>query len=216
MIIELVIFFSVDTFSAAGLYYVAELVEEYTVTAKKVITILVLFVTTVDLLFIFVDNLPWSMVICGLLSQTLHAIILTDFPYVKLASVQFIGAVILLFVNHYLAFSFFTQYYFNFTEVGHCFRDSLCIWFSIFWNFNFDFYCNKPFNFISLIFNDFAANFADNFAIKIDNMFNYSLIVNNNIFIVVIKMKFMVKNLEVKSIMIFKSIFKKKGKEIDE
>lgn len=106
------------TFTAAGLYYVAELVEEYTVTAKKVITIIVLFVTTVYLLFMFLDNLPWSLVICGILAQALHAIILTDFPYVKFMSVQFIGAVLMLFVNHYLAFSFFTQYYYNFTEVS--------------------------------------------------------------------------------------------------
>lgn len=95
----------------------AELVEEYTVMAKKVISIIVLFVTTVYLLFIFVDNLPWSMIICGLASQALHALILTDFPYVKLMSIQFIGGVILLLVNHYLAFNYFTQNYFNFSEV---------------------------------------------------------------------------------------------------
>lgn len=65
----------------------------------------------------FLDNLPWSMVICGLVSQALHAIILTDFPYVKLASIQFIGAVVMLFVSHYLAFSYFTQHYYSFTEV---------------------------------------------------------------------------------------------------
>lgn len=105
-------------FTAAGLYYVAELVEEYTVIAKKAITIVVLFVTTVFFLFMFVDNLPWSMIICGLVSQVLHAIILTDFPYVKLLSVQFIGTIVMLFVNHYLAFKHFTLQYYNFTEVN--------------------------------------------------------------------------------------------------
>lgn len=103
---------------AAGLYYVAELVEEYTVAAKKVISVIVLFVTTVYMLFIFFDNLPWSIIICGLAAQALHALILTEFPYVKLMSVQFIGAVLLLLLNHYLAFLHFTQYYFNFTEVS--------------------------------------------------------------------------------------------------
>lgn len=103
--------------SAAGLYYIAELVEEYTVTAKKVISVIVLFVTTIYLLFIFFDNLPWSMVFCGLAAQALHALILTDFPFVNLKSVQFIGAVFLLIINHYLAFSYFTQHYFNFAEV---------------------------------------------------------------------------------------------------
>lgn len=113
----IMLFLVVWFFSAAGLYYVAELVEEYTVIAKKVITIIVLFVTTVYLMFLFLDNLPWSMVISGLVSQALHAIILTDFPYVKLASLQFIGAVVMLIVTHYLAFSFFSQNYFSFTEV---------------------------------------------------------------------------------------------------
>lgn len=102
--------------------------EEYTVTAKKCITIIVLFVTTVYVLFMCLDNLPWSMVICGLVAQALHAIILTDFPYVKLMSVQFIGAVIMLFINHYLAFSFFTQYYFNFTEVRRYLLKRNLIW----------------------------------------------------------------------------------------
>lgn len=103
--------------SAAGLYYIAELVEEYTVIAKKVILVIVLFVTTIYLLFIFFDNIPWLMVFCGLATQALHALILTDFPYVNLKSIQFIGAVFLLIINHYLAFSYFTQHYFNFAEV---------------------------------------------------------------------------------------------------
>lgn len=57
------------------------------------------------------------MVFCGLADQALHALILNDFPYVNLKSVQFIGAVFLLIINHYLAFSYFTQHYFNFAEV---------------------------------------------------------------------------------------------------
>lgn len=111
------LFYLFRDISAAGLYYVAELVEEYTVTAKKVITIEVLFVTSVYILFMFFDNLPWSMVICGLVSQAFHAMILADFPYVKIMSIQFICAVIMLFINHYLAFNYFTQNYYNFSEV---------------------------------------------------------------------------------------------------
>lgn len=102
---------------AAGLYYIAELVEEYTVIAKKVISTLVLVVTATYVLFLFFDDLPWSMVICGLVAQAMHAIILTDFPYVKLMSFQFIGAIILLVLNHYFAFNYFQQNYFSFSEV---------------------------------------------------------------------------------------------------
>lgn len=114
--------------TAAGLYYIAELVEEYTVIAKKAITIIVLFVTTLYLLFMFLDNLPWSMVICGLVSQVLHAIILTDFPYVKLMSIQFVGSIVMLFANHYLAFKFFTQQYYSFSEVNsQSYLNDLCL-----------------------------------------------------------------------------------------
>lgn len=100
------------------------------------ITILVLFVTTLFFLFMFVDNLPWSMIICGLVSQVLHAIILTDFPYVKPLSVQFVGTIILLFVNHFLAFKHFTLQYYSFTEVTDEMLDSNFV--AIF-QFNFQF-----------------------------------------------------------------------------
>lgn len=107
---------------AAGLYYIAELVEEYTVLAKKTISWLVLIVTSVYVFFIFFDHLPWSMVLCGLAAQATHGLIMANFPYVKFASIPFIGAVSLLLVNHYLAFDYFTQNYFNFSEVDNSTR----------------------------------------------------------------------------------------------
>lgn len=104
-------------FTAAGLYYLAELVEEYTVVAKKVITYLVLAATLIYVLFIFLDGLPWSMVICGLIAQFMHGLIMANFPYVKFLSVPFIGAFTMLLVNHWLAFQFFGQNYYAFSEV---------------------------------------------------------------------------------------------------
>lgn len=107
-------------YAAAGLYYVAELVEEYTVIAKKIITAIILVVAFIYSLFIFFDNLPWSIVICGLIAQTMHALIMTNFPYVKFASIPFVGALILLIINHWLAFEFFTANYYSLTEVSIC------------------------------------------------------------------------------------------------
>jgi len=112
--------------AAAGLYYLAELVEEYTVVAKKVITYLVLTTTLIYILFIFLDRLPWSMVICGLIAQLMHGLIMANFPYVKLLSVPFIGAFTMLLVNHWLAFQFFGQNYYAFSEVLGYF--TLCLW----------------------------------------------------------------------------------------
>lgn len=103
---------------AAGLYYVAELVEEYTVLAKKVITTIILIVVFIYILFIFFDNLPWSMVICGIIAQAMHGLIMTNFPYVKFLSIPFLGALTLLIINHWLAFQFFTSSYFSLSEVS--------------------------------------------------------------------------------------------------
>lgn len=97
----------------------AELVEEYTVIAKKTISWFIVIVTTIYIFFIFFDQLPWSMILCGLVAQAAHGLIMATFPYVKLASIPFVSAVSLLLVNHYLAFDYFTQKYFSFSEVSY-------------------------------------------------------------------------------------------------
>jgi len=111
---------------AACLYYLAELVEEYTVAAKKVITVLILATTFIFVLFIFFDRLPWSMVICGLLAQLCHGLIMSSFPFVKFISLPFMGAVVMLVVNHWLAFSFFSTNWYQFSEILAYF--TLCLW----------------------------------------------------------------------------------------
>lgn len=96
----------------------AELVEEYTVIAKKTITWMIIFTTLIYILLIFFDKLPWSMIGGGLLAQGMHAIIIKNFPFVKFMSVSFITTCILLIVNHWLAFTFFTSNYYHFSEVS--------------------------------------------------------------------------------------------------
>lgn len=93
------------------------MVEEYTVIAKKVITWMIIITTIIYTLFIFFDNLPWSMILCGLFAQLLHGIIMKNFPFVEFLSPSFIGSVILLITNHVLAFQYFSSIYYAFTEV---------------------------------------------------------------------------------------------------
>lgn len=111
---------------AAGLYYLAELVEEYTVMAKKVITWMILGSVLLYAVFIFTERFTWTMILCGVGAQALHAAILKNFPYVKFLSPSFLGAVILLLWNHYLAFIYFQQQLHPFTEVMAYF--TLCLW----------------------------------------------------------------------------------------
>lgn len=106
-------------FLAAGLYYIAELVEEYTVIAKKVIKTLIFCSISIYLIFIFTDELSWTIIICGSAAQLLHLAILSSFPFVKFLSVQFLGAIVLLVYNHYLAFVYFNAYpSYSLTEVS--------------------------------------------------------------------------------------------------
>lgn len=112
--------------AAAALYYLAELVEEYSVVAKKVIMLLILATTTIYLGLMAFENLPWSLIVTGLASQILHVLILQSFPFVKVSSPAFILAVILVIVNHFLAFKFFAQNYYPLTEVLAFF--TLCLW----------------------------------------------------------------------------------------
>lgn len=104
-------------FTAAGLFYLAELIEEYSSAAKKTIIYMIGATTTIYVLFIFFDHLSWSMVFCGLGAQIFHGFIMKNFPYVKFISISFAGAVILLVINHYLAFQYFSTTYHSFSEV---------------------------------------------------------------------------------------------------
>ena len=88
--------------------------------AKKIIKILVCSSITFYIIFIFTEQFSWTILICGLAAQLLHLTILSSFPFVKFLSVQFLGAIVLLVVNHYLAFVYFNQYQHSLTEVSFC------------------------------------------------------------------------------------------------
>ena len=102
---------------AAGLYYISELVEEYTEKAKKVIKYSTFVTILIYILLMITENFSWSMIICGLVSQAFHLFILRDFPNIKILSIEFWGAVTLLLVNHYLAYQHFEEVYYSLSEV---------------------------------------------------------------------------------------------------
>ncbi|KAK3597778.1 hypothetical protein CHS0354_006136 [Potamilus streckersoni] len=111
---------------AAGLYYLAELVEEYTVYTSKVIRCLLIFTTLVYIgLFLF-EDIPLSMIIVGLLGNVTYFGVLRDFPYFYISSPAFVGSVVLLLLNHYFTFSYFSEVWHPFSEVMAYF--TLCLW----------------------------------------------------------------------------------------
>ncbi|CAK1550188.1 unnamed protein product [Leptosia nina] len=111
---------------AAGLYYLAELVEEYTVMAKYVISWTVVATTVIHLALIAFEDIPLYLNGLGLLQQLFHAFLLRDFPVFRLTSVTFICAVLNLILHHYCAFKYFGSMYYGFSEVLAYF--TLCLW----------------------------------------------------------------------------------------
>ncbi|KAL1461244.1 hypothetical protein WDU94_013161 [Cyamophila willieti] len=112
--------------TAAGLYYLAELVEEYSVLAKKCIQWLIVITILVYAGFFCFEELPNVLILCGVLAQVFHLIIIQDFPFVSVISPSFIIAVILIIVNHYFAMNYFQAHYHSFSEVMAYF--TLCLW----------------------------------------------------------------------------------------
>ncbi|GBP42750.1 Protein TEX261 [Eumeta japonica] len=113
-------------FQPSGLYYLAEIVEEYTVMAKYVISWMIAITIVIHIGLIIFEDFPLHMNALGLSAQLVHAVLMRSFPSVKVSSLSFIIAVILLILNHYVAFIYFGQHYYNFSEMLAYF--TLCLW----------------------------------------------------------------------------------------
>jgi uncharacterized protein YacL len=110
----------------AGLYYMAELVEEYTVMTAKIIRYTILSTTLVLLGFLVFEDLPLMLVGCCLASNLMYYLMMQTFPFTQLMSPSFILSIVLLVVNHYMAFSFFSSVWYPFSEVLAFF--TVCLW----------------------------------------------------------------------------------------
>ncbi|XP_015230917.1 protein TEX261 [Cyprinodon tularosa] len=125
--LSLVVQISFVTLSiAAGLYYLAELIEEYTVVTSRIIKYMILFSTGVLLgLYVF-EGFPLLMVVVGLFTNLVYFGLLRTFPYILLSSPNFILSCVLVVANHYMAFQYFAQEYYPFSEVLSYF--TICLW----------------------------------------------------------------------------------------
>ncbi|GFO28207.1 protein tex261-like [Plakobranchus ocellatus] len=111
---------------AAGLYYLAELVEEYSVMTAKIIGYMIYGTIAIHIGMLLFEDFSWIMIGGGLAGCVAHLFLLQDFPYFYLTSPAFISAVVLLFVNHYVAFAHFSSFWYPFAEVLAYF--TLCLW----------------------------------------------------------------------------------------
>jgi len=93
--------------AAAGLYYLAELVEEYTRVAKKAIRYAIFSTLALHALYLVWDRLPFLEVGVGVLAQGLYLRLLKQFPFIPVASMDFVLSIVVLFANHLLWMRYF-------------------------------------------------------------------------------------------------------------
>ncbi|XP_037091681.1 protein TEX261-like isoform X2 [Pollicipes pollicipes] len=117
-------FFTLAT--ASCLYYMAELVEEFSVAAGRFIRCTIAAVLLVHLGVMVFESVPLHVPACGVLGLATMLLMMRTFPYFELASPSFALACVMLVVNHYLAFQHFTSVYYPFHEVIGYFV--VCLW----------------------------------------------------------------------------------------
>ncbi|XP_046656957.1 protein TEX261-like [Daphnia pulicaria] len=110
---------------AAGLYFLAELVEEYTSITSKIIRYMIWANLVIQFGLGIFESFPISLLLCNVIHQLCNLSILKTFPYFILTSPSFILSLASLGLNHYWAFAFFGTKYFPFLEVLAYFTISL-------------------------------------------------------------------------------------------
>ncbi|CAF5113873.1 unnamed protein product, partial [Rotaria magnacalcarata] len=90
---------------AAGMYYVAELIEEYTTIAKRIIRFILITVTVLNILLLVLETqFTWTLCSIGVLSNIIYFFILSEFPFIGFLSPTFLFSMVLLIIHHYFAF----------------------------------------------------------------------------------------------------------------
>lgn len=110
----------------AGMYYLSELIEEYTVLTKKLLTFGTFIIAGIHLLLLF-EDLPLYQTLFSLLTLYLLSTMLETFPNVSITSPSVIISFLAVMINHFSWFSYFTtKHYYSWREVSSFF--GICVW----------------------------------------------------------------------------------------
>ncbi|GJQ13677.1 hypothetical protein GpartN1_g5468.t1 [Galdieria partita] len=85
---------------ACGLYYLAELTEEYTTTAKKVLRFFIQLNLVIHGLLWVWERFPFLYVSLGVAAHLLYFILLRGFPFIELRSPIFLSCVVIFILNN--------------------------------------------------------------------------------------------------------------------
>ncbi|KAI9823217.1 MAG: erv26 super protein [Phylliscum demangeonii] len=85
---------------ASGLYFISELVEEYTTPTKRLLTQVIYLINLTFILLIALDRLPWWLCAISIGSHTVYLQNLRRFPHVRLRDPWFLLSCPLVALNH--------------------------------------------------------------------------------------------------------------------
>jgi hypothetical protein len=110
---------------ATGLYYLSELVEEYTVISRRIIkysivTILVLHP------FMLIEGFPFWRLLLSFVATLWYSRLLNTFPVIDMSGPIFILSCILAILNHFSWFVFFKTYRHSFSDLVSFF--TILVW----------------------------------------------------------------------------------------
>merc|ERR1711935_1200950 len=102
---------------AAGLYYVAEIIEEFTNATKRIVYFLIVATSAIFIGLLLFESFPLKLIATGLFSNLVYMGLLRAFPMIDLSSPNFILSLIMLTVNHVFAFGYFGEVIFKKREL---------------------------------------------------------------------------------------------------
>ncbi|AET39888.1 Svp26p Ecym_5106 [Eremothecium cymbalariae DBVPG len=98
---------------ASGLYYLSELVEEYSEPTRRLLSRAIYSLVGVYILLWIFDGFPFMLTCFSIGSYVVYYQNLRRFPFVSLTSPTFVCSCVLVFMNHY-----FWLRYFNNTDIS--------------------------------------------------------------------------------------------------
>ena len=84
---------NIESKTACGLYYLAEITEEYATPTKHVIKLSLVFSITCNLLLFMFDGFPFFLTAVGLAAHSLYYTLLRNFPSFEATSPQFVASI---------------------------------------------------------------------------------------------------------------------------
>ncbi|KAL1890518.1 erv26 superfamily protein [Sporothrix stenoceras] len=93
---------------ASGLYYLSELVEEHTVLAKRFLSRLIQGIILLQAILLIVDRFPLWQTLLGIFAHVVYFGNMRRFPYVQLSDPLFLLSCVLVLLDHYVWFKYFS------------------------------------------------------------------------------------------------------------